>query len=66
MVNNTDTNTTMTLTANDTGYYEANLLLPGNYRVTAEMSGFKKSIRSRWEARSSTMRYLLIEGRVRF
>src|SRR5437899_2538808 len=46
VVTNTDTNTTMTLTTNDTGYYEANLLLPGAYRVVAEMSGFKKSIRS--------------------
>src|SRR2546422_3448750 len=46
VVTNTDTNTVMTLTTNDTGYYEANLLLPGNYRVLAEMSGFKKSIRA--------------------
>jgi hypothetical protein len=46
VVTNTDTNTVMTLTGNDTGYYEANLLLPGNYRVVAEMSGFKRSIRS--------------------
>jgi hypothetical protein len=43
---NTGTNTTMTLTTNDTGYFEANLLLPGNYRVAAEMAGFKKTIRS--------------------
>src|SRR5260370_6803942 len=46
VVTNTDTNTVMTLTTNDTGYYEANLLLPGNYRVMAEMSGFKQSIRA--------------------
>src|SRR5438876_8301911 len=46
VVTNTDTNTVMTLTTNDTGYYEANFLLPGNYRVSAEMAGFKKSIRS--------------------
>ena len=46
VVTNTDTNAAMTLTTNDTGYYEANLLLPGNYRVLAEMPGFKKSIRS--------------------
>ena len=37
VVTNTDTNSVMTLTANDTGYYEANLLLPGNYRVVAEI-----------------------------
>ena len=42
----TDTNTSVTLTTNDTGYYEANLLVAGAYRVTAQMAGFKRSIRS--------------------
>src|SRR5580704_4114896 len=46
IVTNIDTNTSTTLTTNDTGYYEANLLLAGNYRVSAQMAGFKKSIRS--------------------
>ena len=46
LVENRDTGTTVRLTANPTGHYEANLLLPGNYRVTAESSGFKKSIRN--------------------
>ena len=45
MVTNTDTNTSAPLTANETGYYEANLLLPGNYQVTAEAAGFRTSIR---------------------
>ena len=45
MVTNTDTNTSAPLTANETGYYEANLLLPGNYLVTAEAAGFRTSIR---------------------
>lgn len=45
VVTNTNTNTAVTLTTNETGYYEANLLLPGNYRVTAESAGFKKYIR---------------------
>ena len=31
---------------NETGYYEANLLLPGKYQVSAEMQGFKKTVRS--------------------
>jgi hypothetical protein len=44
-VTNTDTNTTSPLTTNDTGYYEANLLLPGNYQVTAEAPGFRASVR---------------------
>ena len=46
VVTNTDTNTVMTLKTNDTGYYEANLLLAGNYQVLAEMPGFRKSVRS--------------------
>ena len=36
----------LNLTTNDTGYYEANFVLPGNYRVIASMPGFKKSVRS--------------------
>ena len=46
VVLNTDTNIPTTLTTNETGYYEANLLLPGNYRLTSEMPGFKKSVRA--------------------
>src|SRR5438067_7882206 len=45
-VTNTDTNASMTLKTNETGYYEANFLLPGNYQVMGEMAGFKKSVRS--------------------
>lgn len=45
-VTNLDTNTSSTLTTNETGYYEASLLLPGNYRLTVEAAGFKKTIRS--------------------
>lgn len=40
-VTNTDTNVTLPLRTNDTGYYEANLLLPGSYQVTTEVAGFK-------------------------
>lgn len=46
VVTNTETNVSVILTTNDTGYYEANLLLPGSYRVIAELPGFKKTIRS--------------------
>ena len=31
---------------NDAGYYEANLLIAGSYRVALEKAGFRKSIRS--------------------
>ncbi|MCC7497629.1 MAG: carboxypeptidase regulatory-like domain-containing protein [Bryobacterales bacterium] len=44
-VRNSDTNTTVHPQTNATGYYEANLLLPGTYEITAEMSGFKTVIR---------------------
>src|SRR5215471_11957722 len=46
VVVNPETNTAVTLTTNDTGYYEANLLIAGTYRVTAEKAGFRKLIRS--------------------
>ncbi|MEO5741153.1 MAG: carboxypeptidase-like regulatory domain-containing protein [Vicinamibacterales bacterium] len=45
-ITNVDTNVSATLTTNSTGYYQAPLLLPGNYRVTAELQGFKTSVRS--------------------
>src|SRR5262245_17397394 len=44
-VTNTDTNVALTLTSNSTGYYEARLLLPGNYQVSAQAAGFKKALR---------------------
>jgi hypothetical protein len=43
---NVDTNATTRLRSNETGYYEASLLLPGQYQVTAELQGFKKTVRS--------------------
>jgi hypothetical protein len=45
-ITNVDTNVSTSLTTNSTGYYEAPLLLPGNYRVTAELTGFKTTVRS--------------------
>jgi hypothetical protein len=44
-VRNADTGVALTFKTNATGYYEANLLLPGNYEITAEMEGFKKLVR---------------------
>ena len=46
IVTNVNTNTPMTLRTNDTGYYEADLLLPGSYRISVAAAGFKKSVRS--------------------
>ncbi len=46
VVENVDMNTAAHLTTNQTGYYEATLLLPGSYRVSAEAAGFKKTVRS--------------------
>ena len=46
IVTNTDTNVSSSLTTNETGYYEANFLVAGNYRLTMEAPGFKKAIRS--------------------
>ena len=45
-VTNLDTNVSSSLTTNSTGYYEAPLLLPGNYRVTAELQGFRTTVRT--------------------
>src|SRR3954452_25310190 len=46
VITNADTNKSMTLMSNDTGYYEANLLIAGRYRVAVEKAGFRKSLRS--------------------
>ncbi len=45
-VTNVDTNVSTSLVTNTTGYYEAPLLLPGNYRVAAELTGFKTTVRT--------------------
>ena len=45
VVRNTDTGVTLNFTTNETGYYQATLLLPGNYEVSAESAGFKKLMR---------------------
>jgi len=45
-VTNTGTNTVTRLATNSAGYYEAPLLIPGDYTVTVEAQGFKRTIRS--------------------
>lgn len=44
-VTNTGTGTSTKLVTNASGYYEAPLLLAGEYSVTVENQGFKKSVR---------------------
>ncbi|MBY0502343.1 MAG: carboxypeptidase-like regulatory domain-containing protein [Bryobacteraceae bacterium] len=44
-VRNAETGVGISLTTNDTGYYEANLLLPGTYELIAENAGFKRLLR---------------------
>ncbi|MCS7043906.1 MAG: TonB-dependent receptor [Arcobacter sp.] len=44
-ITNVNTNTAVRLETNSTGYYEANLLLPGEYVVEVEAAGFKRLTR---------------------
>jgi len=46
LIANLDAGTNTRLVSNRTGYYEAALLLPGNYSISAELPGFKKSVRT--------------------
>src|SRR5215831_14168065 len=46
VVTNTGTNVSTPLTTNTSGYYEAPLLQPGEYQVTVEAPGFRKTVRS--------------------
>jgi hypothetical protein len=45
VVRNADTGVALNFRTNESGYYEASLLLPGNYEISAEMEGFKKLVR---------------------
>lgn len=44
---NTGTNSTTTTVTNDTGQYSALFLIPGSYRVTVELSGFRTVVNER-------------------
>jgi len=45
VVTNIETNTVTRLTTNETGFYEAPLLMPGKYGISAEAAGFKTVVR---------------------
>jgi hypothetical protein len=45
-ITNAGTGTVVRLATNQSGYYEAPLLLPGKYSITVDVPGFKKSVRS--------------------
>lgn len=45
-IRNTDTNTVAEQRTNETGYYEANFLIPGLYSVSVEIEGFKQAVQS--------------------
>lgn len=45
ILRNAETGVTQSIKSNDKGYYEGNLLMPGNYEIIAEVKGFKKLIR---------------------
>ncbi len=45
VITHIDTDTATILLSDQSGYFEAPLLMPGNYRVTASREGFKTSIR---------------------
>ncbi|MGB9605450.1 MAG: carboxypeptidase-like regulatory domain-containing protein, partial [Bryobacteraceae bacterium] len=44
-VTNLDTNTSVETQSNASGYYEANLLIHGNYQVSFEAAGFRRLVR---------------------
>jgi hypothetical protein len=45
-VTNVDTQVSQNLVTNDSGYFEAPLLNPGNYTVTVQMTGFRTATRT--------------------
>lgn len=44
-ITNVETNILTTTLCNDSGYYEAPFLIPGRYKVEAELPGFKRYVR---------------------
>src|SRR5690242_11861346 len=46
---NVDTNVSRETLTNHAGYYQIDSLLPGEYTITTEMPGFKKSVHPKFE-----------------
>src|SRR5512138_678606 len=44
-ITNTETSVSQTLTANESGYFEASFLTPGTYAVGVQMPGYKAVVR---------------------
>lgn len=51
LVANQAMGTSQRLSTNETGFYQASYLIPGDYRVSVEVKGFKKLVRDRVEVR---------------
>lgn len=56
VVTETATKTSVSLKTNETGHYLAPLLMPGDYTVTVEQPGFKKSLREKIELLTGDVR----------
>ena len=54
VVTNTAMGTEVTTATNADGFFQATYLLPGTYRVTVELAGFKKLVREGIALRSTT------------
>jgi carboxypeptidase family protein/TonB-dependent receptor-like protein len=50
-ITNVAMDTSTTVTTNEVGFFQAQYLIPGPYRITVELSGFKKLIRDGIEVR---------------
>ncbi len=53
-------NTTVTVTTNDQGLFQVNFLLPGTYKVTVELAGFKTYVQDRLTLQMTETRDLAI------
>lgn len=67
-VTNVSMGTDVSVITNDEGFFQATYLIPGNYRISVELSGFRTLVRGGIEVRvgdgcSSSWRWRLAEPR---